>query len=513
MNQYVIIDIEQNNVQPDGDVLIIKANPVRQAEGFEHLEQMFGKTYFTYSMNECDETEVFMMPYSEELTQRLVRIARRYEDGIYWTPNMREFMDARLSTPNGIISIHKSLTLDHYRHSKTQMDTPLVAEGCKQNNVLKPFISSETTHANNKKLKNDAQMLSSAIKTGKDKEEVYQKWQILAKDINAYFNYTDIPYVHEVSEAMFLYVREYKCNKSPEEVIRVLTTLCLLKRSFDLADESEKTKSAMRLSIFIYKKYAQLIIAWYYTLPRNVAHYSINDIPKEDFDYYYSQMRTNYFAIKKYLYDFVTSKGGSMNVEDSMLLTDFEKSNSSMLSKIKEGDECIDLSIDGKSLLDLCCNRINENEKLPMWITYNVPEITSESLGMIPSNFILKVSSFEITEPYMKKYVEGEIMVKLEDGFLLCDIRGLDNRFFPLHINQRYRDVFAAKKDHLVDIALDVDYARLQNKSVTDLNVVMGKGRSAGNVIGLIFSSVFGDGPNQTFSTIACKGECEYIDL
>ena len=111
MKQFVIIDIEQNTVQPDGEVLIVKANPVKQAEGFEHLEQMFGKKYFNYVTSECNETEVFMLPYSEELTQRLVRLARRYEDGDFWAPNMSEFMDARLSTPNGILSIHKSLAI------------------------------------------------------------------------------------------------------------------------------------------------------------------------------------------------------------------------------------------------------------------------------------------------------------------------------------------------------------------------------------------------------------------
>lgn len=111
MKQYVIIDIEQNTVQPDGDVLIVKANQVKAAEGFEALEEMFGKKYFNFAMNECDETEVFMLPYSEELAQRLVRLARRYEDGDYWTPDMGEFMDARLSTPKGIITIHKSMIL------------------------------------------------------------------------------------------------------------------------------------------------------------------------------------------------------------------------------------------------------------------------------------------------------------------------------------------------------------------------------------------------------------------
>jgi len=111
MKQFVIIDIEQNTVQPDGKVLIVKANPVKQAEGFEHLEQMFEKKYFNITMNECNETEVFMLPYSEEFTRKLVRLARGYEDGVFWTPNMSEFMDARLSTPSGIVPIHKSMAL------------------------------------------------------------------------------------------------------------------------------------------------------------------------------------------------------------------------------------------------------------------------------------------------------------------------------------------------------------------------------------------------------------------
>lgn len=111
MRQFVIIDIESNTVQPYGEVLIIKANPVKDAKGFEHLEQMFGKKYFNYAINECNETEVFMLPYSEELTQRLIRLAHRHEDGVFWTLNMSEFIDARLSTSNGSVSIHKSTVL------------------------------------------------------------------------------------------------------------------------------------------------------------------------------------------------------------------------------------------------------------------------------------------------------------------------------------------------------------------------------------------------------------------
>lgn len=129
MKQYVIIDIEQNTVQPDGDVLIVKANQVKVAEGLEALEKMFGKKYFNFAMNECDETETFMLPYSEELVNRLVEIARRYEDGEFWTPNMDEFMDARLSTAEGVITIHKSMVLVRRRmESERQKYIPPVAD-------------------------------------------------------------------------------------------------------------------------------------------------------------------------------------------------------------------------------------------------------------------------------------------------------------------------------------------------------------------------------------------------
>lgn len=129
MKQFVIIDIEQNTVQSDGDVLIVKANEVKAAKGFEVLEEMFGKKYFNFAMNECDETEVFMLPYSEELTQRLIRLAHEYEDGNYWIPDMNEFMDARLNTAKGIITIHKSMDLVRRRmRTERQKYIPPVAD-------------------------------------------------------------------------------------------------------------------------------------------------------------------------------------------------------------------------------------------------------------------------------------------------------------------------------------------------------------------------------------------------
>lgn len=486
--EYVIISLESRNLIPEGEVLYIKANPVNDAgEDFRHLEERFGKKYYDYSMMECNETDHFILPFSESDLQRFITIAKRTQNpqnyDSFWSPNMNDFY-------KGKIKIQETGdVLEIYKH-----------KDLKKSYNLFPISNRAGSH-----ILTDARTLSEAIKLERDDEEIYQKWNILAKDLNSYFNYDDIPYIQEVSEAMFLYVSQYKCNQSPEEVIRVLTTLCLLKRAFDIADDSERKTCAMRLSIFMYKKYPQLIIAWYYTLPRDIANYSINDIPHDEFEYNQFQMLTNYYAIKKYLYDLVYSDEGGTVFEDFSLSMSFEKSNKPMLTKIKEGNKYINLSLNGKALLDLCCARLNEQEKYPMWITYNVLDITSESLGMIPYNFIFTVSSFIVDKPYNEEETDGKIIVKLAEGHLICDIEGLSNRFFPSHINQPYKGVYAYKKDHHVEIALEVDYGHLENISVISLHIIVERGC----VTDLLFYSCFN---RLSFTYIHCKGYCTYID-
>ena len=121
MKQYLIVDIEQSTTQSDGEVLIVKANEGKQPPGFEHLERMTRRKYFSFTMDECDETEVFVLPFSEELVQKLVQLASRYEEGEYWTPNMDEFDDDVLRTPKGLIPIHKSIAFERRDfHNKDQ---------------------------------------------------------------------------------------------------------------------------------------------------------------------------------------------------------------------------------------------------------------------------------------------------------------------------------------------------------------------------------------------------------
>lgn len=90
--EYVIIEIQRTCVEPDGIVLMVKANPVEDA--MPELSQMFGRKYVRFSMNECSETELFIFPFSEELAQRFVQIARDSQNQeAFWEPEDSEFVD------------------------------------------------------------------------------------------------------------------------------------------------------------------------------------------------------------------------------------------------------------------------------------------------------------------------------------------------------------------------------------------------------------------------------------
>lgn len=110
MGKFVIIGIEDNHLNPDGHALIVKANPVENAPGFEYLSEMFGKKYSTYSMTETSETEIFVFPYTKELLERLLCITRKNDEEKFWDPGLHLFYDSRIQLRDGKIkNIHKSI--------------------------------------------------------------------------------------------------------------------------------------------------------------------------------------------------------------------------------------------------------------------------------------------------------------------------------------------------------------------------------------------------------------------
>lgn len=110
MDKFVIIKIEDNHINPDGHSLIVKANHVENAPGFEHLSEMFGKKYYTYSSDETFDTEIFVFPFSQELLDQMLYVAKQQDEDMFWEPDLSLFYDARLQLRDGTIKmIHKSI--------------------------------------------------------------------------------------------------------------------------------------------------------------------------------------------------------------------------------------------------------------------------------------------------------------------------------------------------------------------------------------------------------------------
>lgn len=110
MDKFVIVKIEDNHLNPDGHSLIVKANHIENAPGFEYLSEMFGKKYYTYSLDETSDTEMFVFPFSEELLNHMLCVARQKDEDIFWEPDLSLFYDAHLRLRDGTIKIiHKSI--------------------------------------------------------------------------------------------------------------------------------------------------------------------------------------------------------------------------------------------------------------------------------------------------------------------------------------------------------------------------------------------------------------------
>ena len=93
--KYKIIDITDNKGGSDGHIIMVKANPVKDAPGFAHLTKLFGKKYYTYSMMDDSETEIFVYPFSERLAHDLTTQAQNEgQKKDFWEPEDDDFYDA-----------------------------------------------------------------------------------------------------------------------------------------------------------------------------------------------------------------------------------------------------------------------------------------------------------------------------------------------------------------------------------------------------------------------------------
>lgn len=110
MNKFIIIKIEENHLIPDGHAFIIYANRVNNMPELEPLSEMFGKKYYIYSTSENDNTEIFIVPYSEIMREMFLSITQKEQGENFWEPDLHFFYDSHILLRDGTRKkIHKSI--------------------------------------------------------------------------------------------------------------------------------------------------------------------------------------------------------------------------------------------------------------------------------------------------------------------------------------------------------------------------------------------------------------------
>ena len=97
---YKILKINYNTLDTFGDVFVVYANKAY------HVIEEFGMASFRY--NECEDTELFIYPQDESYIEPLNRI---WNSGKVWEPDMSEFRNSGLHSPDGrkVVHYHNSL--------------------------------------------------------------------------------------------------------------------------------------------------------------------------------------------------------------------------------------------------------------------------------------------------------------------------------------------------------------------------------------------------------------------
>lgn len=96
MKKFVIIEIVDNQIDFQERVLVVKANPIRKPDGFDELNKMFGTSYYIYAEYEIDETNIFIIPFSEKILSNLLKLSQNKNENKFWIPNFFEFVKKRV---------------------------------------------------------------------------------------------------------------------------------------------------------------------------------------------------------------------------------------------------------------------------------------------------------------------------------------------------------------------------------------------------------------------------------
>ena len=259
--------------------------------------------------------------------------------------------------------------------------------------------------------------LIEALRNNEPKNNISAKWNDLAECINDYKDYTDIPNVKEVSEALFLYLQNYTNKVYDEECIRSFITFCLLKRATEETTGKDKIESFIRLTLILSKKLKYLMPVMHYTMPRQMSNYGpgqIQQLPPEQAEL----VQRNYNAIKVYIYNNVV-KGLDVYPIDKDLVERYNVNTSSFIkNQTNELYNLLELS-DGKELLDTCYQRILEYGKYPLYVIKDETNtFFKKSRGLIKSDFMFQANTCMLTDrglQYDKAPTEATFIVRMKE--------------------------------------------------------------------------------------------------
>lgn len=322
--------------------------------------------------------------------------------------------------------------------------------------------------------------------------KIQEDWNNLAECINSYDNYDDIPDVKYVSEAIYLYVRRYTNNNEEEERIRDLIAFCLLKRTCDETEGTNKSIFLIMLTLLLSAKKKYLLNVFHYMLPQEEIDCSLRE-PSTIGDKHTERMKQNYNVIKLYIYKRV-NEAIPLNDSAQKLVRGFNDNSTSFINRI--GLENID-DIDftkGAELLNRAYEKIINLGKYQLYISSKEKsEIYKKSRGLIKDNFVFHSHSYTIVEGGWQRnnHIESYVRVSFNHNEIEINNIGIDNQIIRRTLKKSIRNITVDKFISKVEFQFDHKVSRGDGD---DVPMVLTVSLNKDTITELVFDFIVGDG-------------------
>ena len=322
--------------------------------------------------------------------------------------------------------------------------------------------------------------LIEVIRNNEPKNVISAKWNDLAECINDYRDYTDIPNVKEVSEAMFLYLQNYTNKVYDEECIRSFIAFCLLKRATEETIGKDRIESFIRLSLILSQKLKHLMSVMHYTMPKQMSNYNpgqIQQLPPDRLEL----VQRNYNAIKVYIYNSVVNELDAYPIDKDLIERYKVNTSSFIKNQTNESYNLLELS-DGKELLDTCYQRILEYGKYPLYVIKDeTSNFFKKSHGLIKSDFMFQANTCILTDrglQYDEAPTNSKFIIRMIKDKLEISTTGIKVDFIRPFLSQPISHTIIKKLDKRMEIQLEHNVARGDGNNVPMwLDIVVDNGK------------------------------------